>query len=95
MIKLKEILIPAAVVAAGVLGAFATQMSGNSSNAMQILEPGWIDNPTPCSQGPYTVCSLIPGEVCTIQIDGVDHVLRGKENLGDVTCPMPLFRPQQ
>lgn len=93
MNKLKEILIPVAVVAVGVLGAFATQMSGNNSDAMQTLVPGWIDNPAPCNQGPYLMCSKERGDVCTVIIDGVEHELKGKNNSSDATCPVPLFKP--
>lgn len=93
MTKLKEILIPIAVVAVGVLGAFATQMPGSSSNAMQVLEPGWIDYPNPCNRGPYLMCSTTEGEVCTVMIDGVGHRLKGKYNPSDADCPKPLFKP--
>lgn len=81
------------MVAVGVLGAFATQMPGSGSNAMQVLEPGWIDNPEPCRQGPYLMCSTQGGEVCTVIIDGVEHELKGKKNSSDGTCPVPLFKP--
>lgn len=91
MSKLKEILIPVAVVAAGVLGAFATQMS-ESSNTAQALEPAWIDNVAPCAEDPY-MCASLGSEVCTIIIDGVERQLRGKYNSSDATCPKVLFKP--
>lgn len=92
MNKLKEILIPVAVVAVGVLGAFATQMSGNNNDAMLVLEPAWIDNDVPCQTDPY-MCSTIDGEICTVLVGGTEHELRGKENPNDATCPKPLFKP--
>ncbi|MBA6153843.1 hypothetical protein [Gelidibacter maritimus] len=91
MAKLKEILIPIAVVAVGVLGAFATQMSGSSS-AAQVLEPAWIDNIMPCETDPY-MCSPFEGEACTVIVDGVEHKLRGKYSSSDSDCPKPLFKP--
>lgn len=92
MIKLKEILIPVAVVAAGALGAFATQMPASNSSAVQVLEPGWIDNPVPCETVPE-MCSPTGLDICTVRIEGVDHVLRGKYNPSDADCPKPLFKP--
>ena len=92
MTKLKEILIPIAVVAVGVLGAFATQMPGSSSNAMQALKPGWIDNPIPCKTVPQ-MCSTQGGVICTVEIDNVTHQLRGKEFPESATCPVILYKP--
>lgn len=90
MKKLKQILIPVAVVAVGVLGAFATQMSDNSNNIMLAAEQGWIDNPTPCtlsymceSSGPY---------ICTAILDGQPYVVRGKFSSTDVRCDKVLFQ---
>lgn len=90
MTKLKEILIPVAVVAVGVLGAFATQMPGNS-NGMQILEPAWIDNDIPCEK-PYYMCSTTGPVVCTVMIDGVEHQLKGKNNPLDSFCPRTMYK---
>lgn len=79
------------MVAVGVLGAFASQMSESSSSA-QVLEPAWIDNIMPCETDPY-MCATIGPEVCTVLIDGVKHVLRGKYDSSDATCPKILFKP--
>lgn len=92
MTKMKEILIPIAVVAVGVLGAFASQMPGSSSDAMLVLEPAWIDNEIPCKTNPY-MCAPEGSEICTVTIAGVDHVLRGKKIDEFATCSKVLFKP--
>lgn len=91
MTKLKEILIPIAVVAVGVFGAFATQMPGSSSGAMLVLEPAWIDNDVPCEKPPY-VCATTGSELCTVVIDGVKHELKGKNNPLDNFCPRTMYK---
>lgn len=90
MKKLKQILIPVAVVAVGVLGAFATQMSDNSNNTFLATEVGWIDNPEPCQQ--EHMCDVEGTYVCTAIIGTTQKVVRGKFSSSDTSCLKPLFQ---
>lgn len=91
MKKMKQILVPFAVVAVGVLGAFATQMSDKNDVVLQTMKPGWTDHVAPCSQN-ETLCLVSGAYTCTILVDGIKKELRGKEAINDATCPIPLFQ---
>lgn len=91
MINLKQILVPVAVVAVGVLGAFATQMSVSNDVALQTLKPGWTDSPEPCTEN-QKMCSISGPNVCTVMLAGIPHQVRGKINPNDKTCPQGLYQ---
>lgn len=93
MKKMKQILVPFAVVAVGVLGAFATQMSDKNDVVLQTMKPGWTDHVAPCSQN-ETLCLVSGAYACTIIVDNVKMQLKGKRNINDATCPVLLFQSE-
>ncbi|QQU02175.1 DUF6520 family protein [Myroides odoratus] len=92
MKNLKQLLVPIAVVAVGVISAFATQMSNTNESLLEASTPelGWIENETPCQI--EHMCYSDGDYLCTVLIDNQRYPVKGKFNPNDTECTKTLYQ---
>ncbi|AWH86291.1 hypothetical protein HYN59_14760 [Flavobacterium album] len=89
--KMFSIVLPAAVLAIGVLSAFGTQAKSSDKGAL-ANEPGWYHTSPNELCKSETDCNIVQGDVCTVNmIPGAQQLYR---RTALRSCEFPLYRPQ-
>lgn len=90
MKKLKNLLLPVAVVLIGAGAAFATNTAKESNNSQ--VQGYFIDNSTGQCIASSQMCSSEPGEICT-WTDPATSVSHNLRQLEGTSCGAVLFKP--